>query len=116
MLPRKEQVEALFRNEVPVSEKSETLMAKDKIGCVCVEALVHESVRGAHGTFWRPDLFPDDRLGVEESLGLSERKVKDHAQRQRRHDCQISSSAAGHRGGRCSVVSTLRAPRLRTKR
>ena len=26
---------------------------------------------------------------VEESLALSERKVKDHAQRQRRHDCQI---------------------------
>ncbi len=27
------------------------------------KALVHESVRGAHGTFWRPNLPPDDRLG-----------------------------------------------------
>ncbi len=27
------------------------------------QALVHESVRDAHGTFWRPNLLPDDRLG-----------------------------------------------------
>ena len=24
---------------------------------------MHESVRGAHETFWRPNLLPDDRLG-----------------------------------------------------
>jgi len=27
------------------------------------KALMHESVGGAHGTFWRPKLLPDDRLG-----------------------------------------------------
>ena len=46
---------------------------------------------------------------VEASLGLSERKVKDHAQRQHCHDCPDSSSAAGHRGGRSWAVSKLRA-------
>ena len=24
---------------------------------------MHESVRDTHGTFWRPNLLPDDRLG-----------------------------------------------------
>ena len=37
MLPRKEQVDALFGNEVPVSEKSEKLMAKSKLGFVCID-------------------------------------------------------------------------------
>ena len=27
-------------------------------------ALVHESVRDTHGLFWRPNLLPDDRLGL----------------------------------------------------
>ena len=27
-------------------------------------ALMHESVRDTHGTFWRPDLLPADRLGL----------------------------------------------------
>ena len=27
------------------------------------EALVHESVRDTHGSYWRPNLLPDDRLG-----------------------------------------------------
>jgi len=26
-------------------------------------ALVHETVRDTHGTFWRPNLLPDHRLG-----------------------------------------------------
>ena len=30
---------------------------------VVLAALVHESVRDTHGTFWRPNLLPDDRLG-----------------------------------------------------
>ena len=27
-------------------------------------ALVHESVRGGHGTFWRLNLLPDDRVAL----------------------------------------------------
>jgi len=37
MLPREEQVDALFGNEVPVSEKSEKLMAKSKLGFVGID-------------------------------------------------------------------------------
>ncbi len=37
MLPRQEQVDAVFRNEVPVSLKSEKLVAKDKLGFVGID-------------------------------------------------------------------------------
>ena len=36
-MPRKEQVDALFGNEVPVSEKSQKFMPKDKLGFVCID-------------------------------------------------------------------------------